>query len=178
MAIWLLASACQRAPAPHPVAASVATPAPEYDPPTSELRFRRALLERGVPVDRMTPAAGVEAMLDFYAHTRFAVSPGGDRLRIEWHVDRDTRRVRFTVARDFVWPSPDAAGGVERWSMWMTFQPPGSDLAPDASEGRYWCAGANARETCAAFLQSLPFYRRIASRVDDTVEIGFDPTPR
>lgn len=173
----MLFAACDRAPASHAAAAAVGTSTPAYDPPGSELRFRRELLERGVSVERMTPAMGVEAMLDFYARTRFAVSPGGDTLRIEWHVDRDTHRVRFTMARDFVWPSADAAGGVERWSMWMTFQPSAIEVGPDAADGTHRCVSPDAHEACKAFVEALPIYRRIAERIDGTTEIGFDPTP-
>lgn len=174
----LVTTACERPPASHPAQAAVVV-SPEYDPPSSELRFRRLLQERGVPVEHMTPAMGVAAMLDFYAQTRFAVAPGGDTLRIAWHADRrKTPRVRFTLARDFVWPSNTAKDGVERWSLWMTFQPAGIDLGPDTSDGVHRCVGTDTPATCAAFLRALPIYQRIADRIDDTAEIGFDPTPR
>jgi hypothetical protein len=136
-------------------------------------------MERGVAADRMTPAMGVAAMLDFYEQTRFSVSPGGDTLRLEWHIDRHgAPRIQFTVARDLVWPSAAAKDGVERWSMWITFHSSGAELAPDASDGVQRCSGAAARDRCGAVLESLPIYRRIADHIDDSVEIGFDPTPR
>jgi hypothetical protein len=151
-----------------------------FDPPSSELRFRRSLQDHGVRIDHMTVAEGATAFLDFYDATRFTVSPEeeGDALRIEWDAaSSGDGQSRLTLARDFAWPSTTAKDHLERWSLWMTFHGSAAGLPVDALNGRHRCGGQGARAACAAFLRELPLYRTLASRVDEDVEIGFDPTP-
>jgi hypothetical protein len=150
-----------------------------FDPSSSELRFRRYLQERGVSVERMTPAAGAEAFFDFYDGTKFAVSPGGegDALRVEWGaVGASDRTRRVTLARDFVWQPTTASDRRERWSLWMTFRVADDSSSAPVSGGRRF-TGRDARAACAAFLGALPIYRERANVPDNAVEIGFDPTP-
>jgi hypothetical protein len=144
------------------------------DPPSSELSFRRSLLDRGIDVSTMTSAQGVPAMLDFYDAAKFNVLKDGDVIRVTWHTQ--TARSVLTVFRDLTWTAGNADDRVERWALWLKYEfgPTGLLSIPEG-DGSHRCSGPHARDDCDAFLTTLPLYRAVSSRSDGDVQVGFDP---
>jgi hypothetical protein len=152
------------------------------DPPSSELDFRRLLLDRGIDVAHMTPATGVGAFLEFYDASKYNVLPDGDTLRVTWnsHGTRSAVPAKagthtFVVFRDLTWTAGNADGRVERWALWLKYEFGQVERASvPEGDGSHRCAGFHAREECEAFIRTLPLYRAVSTRSDGDVQIGFD----
>lgn len=148
------------------------------DPAGAEFKFRALLQQRQIAVDRMTPKAGVDAMLSFYESSRFEVAPGrGDVLSVTWGPSStDRESLTFTIVRRLAWLADRSTHRDETWNLSLTFLFKGETPTSAGLQTRE-CPAPEARAACAETIRALPVYRAIAGRRDGVVEIRFDPAP-
>src|SRR5206468_1626872 len=109
-------------------------------PGSAKGRFLKRLAAAGLALDGLTPAAGVEAMVGFYAEERAAgCDPDdGDLLLYQWGVSGWGEGPAFEVdiTRQFV---PEADGEPRQLCLTFSFDP---KAAPKGlKDGSRWCEG-------------------------------------
>jgi hypothetical protein len=144
---------------------------------TAKAAFLKRLAAAGAAVADLTPAAGVGAMLDFYADERAdGCDPDddGDMLLFEWGVNDwgDGPAFEVGITRQFI--DADGDGDLRQLALVFRFDP---TLAPKGlKDGNAWCESPGG---LAAFRKSVGrsrALRAVRERTPAGVELRFGRT--
>ena len=108
---------------------------------SAELEFQRWLSRSQLKVEKLTPAQGVDAMLDFYRYERPSVDlgEGGDMLLYQWGTYDwgEGEAFELNITRQFISPETEEEEGDECiWQLGLTFK-----FTPERIKGasNQWC---------------------------------------
>ena len=139
----------------------------------SELIFRRRL---GRPIEDLTPRAGIEAALAFYAEQRADTAPmdaDGDTLLYQWGTysfsGPETFRLNLT-RQFFLWDEDDE----EPYQLSLTFHYEPTEALSSLDSGNQWCEEPETVEAFRVFISASPAYNAVADAVPMRVTLEFN----
>jgi hypothetical protein len=145
-------------------------------PRSAKTRFLKRLAAAGQSVDALTPAAGSEALLAFYAEERAdGCDPDddGDMLLFEWGVNDwgDGPAFEITLTRQLV-----AADGEEPRQLALTFRFDPAAVPNGLKSGSKWCESPDGLAAFRRFVAGSRAVRAVGSRSPTGVTLRFGRT--
>jgi hypothetical protein len=137
---------------------------PQMRPQTAKIRFTERLEAAGLSLATLTPAAGIEVMLDYYAEERAdgcILKWDGDMLLFEWGTYDWGNGPAFEVniTRQLI-DTNDEETEPQQLSLTFRFDPAIAPAGLDA--GNKWCKSP----------RTLPTFRRFLSRAEALLAVG------
>ena len=135
-------------------------------PKTAKREFERFIKESGKKRGTLTPAEGIQLMLDFYWQVRAENCPldeNGDMLLYQWGTYDwgDGRFFQCDITRQFILAGTEGDDGMSQLSFTFYFHPSAEFDALKA--GNRWCASPAALAAFQSFVTGTDAYRVVAS---------------
>jgi hypothetical protein len=136
----------------------------------SEAKLRKLLSQ---PLNQLTPAQGIAAMLAFYASQRadgVLIDEDGDMLLFQWGVISAVELEEFylNITRQFILPDED-----EPYQLSLHFAFPAGASPPGLKAGNRWCRTPQEIDKFGKFIESSPAYVAVGSARPDRVDLNF-----
>ncbi len=146
-------------------------------PKDAKQELTKFIKKSGAKLTALTPAQGIELMLDFYQKIRARGCPldaDGDMLLYQWGVYDDFdggESLHFDVTRQFIQPSRDGDDAMSQLSLTFFFRPAAKYLR--LKDGNRWCSSPEELEKFRRFIQRTPAYRTVADLKASDVKIQY-----
>ncbi len=135
-------------------------------PKDSKQELTKFVKRSGAKLPALTPAEGIQLMLDFYQKVRAKGCPfdaDGDMLLYQWGVYDDFdggQSLHFDITRQFIQPGRDGDDAMSQLSLTFFFRPAAKYRA--LKDGNKWCSSPEELEKFRRFIQRTPAYRTVA----------------
>ena len=146
-------------------------------PKDSKQEFAKFIRKSGAKLAALTPAEGIQLMLDFYRNVRAKGCPfdaDGDMLLYQWGVYDDFdggKSLHFDITRQFIQPGRDGDDAMSQLSLTFFFRPATKYRA--LKDGNKWCSSPDDLEKFRRFIQRTPPYRKVAELKASDVKIQY-----
>jgi hypothetical protein len=146
-------------------------------PSAAKTQFLKRLKAAGLPLDTITPADGVEAMLAYYAEERADGCPfeeDGDMLLFEWGIYDwgDGPAFEVGITRQLVRTDTKEE---EIWQLGLDFRFEPS-VGIRAGKQNRWCASLDELDDFRKFITKSAALKAVARHTPMSVELRFGPT--
>ncbi len=141
-------------------------------PRAAKTRFLKRLEAAGQSLEALTPAAGVEAMLAYYAQERADGCPldeDGDMLLFQWgtHDWGDGPAFEVSIVRQLI-AADDEEDEPRQLDLRFRFAPA---AGASAGEGNQWCESPDRLPAFRRFVTTSPAFKAVGSLSAEVVEL-------
>jgi len=146
-------------------------------PKDAKQELTKFIKKSGAKLTALTPAQGIELMLDFYQKIRAGGCPfdaDGEMLLYQSGVYDDFdggESLHFDINRQFIQPSRDGDDAMSQLSLTFFFRPAAKYLR--LKDGNRWCSSPEELEKFRRFIQRTPAYRTVADLKASDVKIQY-----
>lgn len=146
-------------------------------PKDSKQELTKFVKKSGVKLSALTPAEGIQLMLDFYQKVRAKGCPfdvDGDMLLYQWGIYDDFdggQSLHFGITRQFIQPGRGGDDAMSQLSLTFFFRP--ASKYRTLKDGNKWCSSLEELEKFHRFIQRTPAYRKVADLEATDVKIQY-----
>jgi hypothetical protein len=150
---------------------------PDMKPQVAKTEFLKYLQRAGVTLKKLTPAAGIEAMLRYYENERpVGCDPAadGDMLLFQWGTNDWGNGPAFeiNITRQLMVTDDDE----EPHQLALTFHFDAAVAPKGLKDGNKWCASPGGLAAFRHFVTGSKAFRAVANETADKVDLRFGRT--
>ena len=138
--------------------------------------FRQYLHERGLDLESITPAQGIDSMLAFYRDVRAdgcVLEDDDDMLLFQWGTYdwSQGEHFSFNITRQLI---TGEAEDDDIWQLSLDFKFPPSEALTISGSGNRWCNSLAKLDDLKAFIVNGAAHRSVAHRDDAEVTLEYE----
>jgi len=147
------------------------------NPTRADQAFHDFLRQRALDLPAITPAQGVQAMIDFYGEVSAQgcdLEEEGDMLLFQWgcYDWGDGESFEFDVTRQLIWLDGDDEHAI--WQLSLTFRFEADAGLRALGDGYRWCGAPSALEPFVEFVTGSSAWKAVADRAGGSAHLAWE----